>query len=73
LRVSEGSLLGGFGNFARLYAVGADLLALGATLRQLDPYRLQIGIKPSRRTIIRVRYVIAELWTLSTNFAAFSH
>jgi hypothetical protein len=46
---------------------------LRATLRELHPNRLQIGIKPSRRTIISVRHVVSELWTFATNFAAFSH
>ena len=66
-------LLGGFGNFAGLDTAGTYLLALRATLRELDPNRLQVGIKPSRRTIISVRHVISELWTFATNFAAFSH
>ena len=66
-------LLGGFGNLAGLDTAGTDLLALRATLGELDPNRLQIGIKPARRTIISVGHVVSELWTFATNFAAFSH
>jgi hypothetical protein len=65
--------LGSLCDFAGFDAVGADFFALRATLRQLDPNRLQIRIKPSGCTIIRVRYVITELWTFPTNFAAFGH
>ena len=73
LRVSEGSLSGGFSNLAGLDAVCANLHALRATLRQLDPNRLQIWIKPTRRSIICVRDIIAELRTFPADFATFSH
>ena len=66
-------LLSSFGDFAGLDAGSANLHPAGATLRHLYADRLQIRIEPSRRAIVRVRDVIAELRSLAADFATFGH
>jgi hypothetical protein len=53
--------LGCFCDFAGFNAGGADFHAARATLRQGHANRLQVGVEPSRRTVVCVRDVIAKL------------
>jgi hypothetical protein len=62
-----------FSDFARLDATGANLHALNAALRTLHADGLQVGIKATRRAVIRVGNIIAELRAFAANFASFSH
>ena len=64
---------GGFGDFAGLDAGGADLHARSPALRFLHANRLQIRIESSRSAIVRVRDIVAELWSFTANFATFGH
>ena len=65
--------LSGFGDFAGLDAGSANLHPAGATLRHLDADRLQIRIEPSRRAIVSVGDIVAELRSLAADFATFGH
>jgi len=62
-----------FRDFTGFNTAGADLHSFRATLRLLDPNRLQVWIEPPRRTIVRVRDVIAELRSFAADFATFGH
>lgn len=66
-------ILSSLRNLPRFDAGGANLHALGATLRQGDANRLQIRIEPAWRAVIGVGNIIAELRAFSTDFATFSH
>lgn len=65
--------LGSFGDLASLDTTGADLHALGSAFGKLHANGLQIGIKATRRAIVRVGDIITELWAFATDFATFSH
>ena len=65
--------LSGFGDFTGLDARGADFHPASATLRHLHADGLQIWIEASRRAIVRVRDIVAELRSLAADFATFSH
>jgi hypothetical protein len=67
------ALLRCFGDLAGFDATGADLHALCSAFGELDAYGLQIGIKATRRAIIRVGNIISELGAFATDFATFSH
>jgi hypothetical protein len=65
--------LSGFSDLSSFDAARTNLLPLGAALRQLHPNRLQVWIKPPRRSIVCVRNIIPELRTLAADFATFGH
>ena len=69
----SGIRLGSLCDFAGFDTSRADLHSAGATLRQLNAYRLQIWIKPARSPVICVRHVISELGAFAANFATFCH
>ena len=70
---AQGKGSSGFGDFARLDASCANFHPARATLRYLHANRLQIRIKSSRSAIVRVRDIVAELWSFTANFATFGH
>jgi hypothetical protein len=61
------------GDFARLDASCANFHSARATLRDLDANRLKIRIESSGSAVIRVRDIVAELWSFTADFATFSH
>jgi hypothetical protein len=61
------------GDFARLDARCADFHSARATLRNLNANRLKIRIESSGSTVIRVRDIVAELWSFTADFATFGH
>jgi len=65
----SGSLL----DFARLDAGCADFHPVRATLWLLHANRLQIRIEASLSAIVRVRDIVAELWSFTADFATFGH
>ena len=65
--------LSGFGDFTGLDARGADFHPASATLRHLHADGLQVWIEASRRAIVRVRDIVAELWSFTADFATFGH
>ena len=65
----SGSLL----DFARLDAGRADFHSARATLGRLHADRLQVRIEASRSAIVRVRDIVAELWSFTADFATFGH
>jgi hypothetical protein len=65
--------LGGLLDLASLDAGGANLHSARPALRQLHPNRLQIGIKPTRCSVVRMRHVITELGPFAADFATFRH
>jgi hypothetical protein len=65
--------LSGFGDFTGLDARSADFHPASATLRHLHADGLQIWIEASRRAIVRVRDIVAELRSLAADVATFSH
>jgi hypothetical protein len=67
----EGS--GSLRDFARLDAGCADFHPVRATLGLLHANRLQIRIEPSLSAIVRVRDIVAELWSFTADFATFGH
>jgi hypothetical protein len=67
----EGS--GSFRDFARLDTGGADFHPARATLGLLHANRLQVRIEASRSAIVRVRDIVAELWSFTADFATFGH
>ena len=64
---------GGLRDFARLDAGGADFHPARATLGLLHANRLQVRIEASRSAIVRVRDIVAELWSFTADFATFGH
>jgi hypothetical protein len=64
---------GGFRDFARLDAGCADFHPVRATLGLLHANRLQVRIKASLSAIVRVRDIVAELWSFTADFATFGH
>ncbi len=69
----QSAILGSLCDFARLDAGGTNRLALVSTGGQRHPDGLQIRIESARRSVICVGDIIAELRSLPTDFAAFSH
>ena len=65
--------LSGFKNLAAFDTTGANTLAGIAASWQLNPNRLQIGVKAAARAVVRVRDIVAELRAFATGFTAFSH
>ena len=65
--------LGGFSNFSGFNATGTNFHSLSAALGQLHANGLQIRIKPPRRSIVCVGYVVPELRAFTADFATFSH
>jgi hypothetical protein len=63
----------GFRNFAGFDATGANFHTFRATLLELDPDRLQIGIEAARCSVVSVRDIVPELGRLSADFASFGH
>ena len=63
----------GLGDFAGLDASRADFHPARATLRLLHADGLQIWIEATRRAIVRVRDIVAELWSFAADFATFGH
>jgi hypothetical protein len=70
-KLREGS--SGLGDFARLDASCANFHPARATLGLLHANRLQVRIEASRSAIVRVRDIVAELWSFTADFATFSH
>lgn len=66
-------MLRGFCDFSSFDATGADLHALRAALGQLHSDRLQVWIKPTRRSIVGMRDIVAELGSFIADFATFGH
>jgi hypothetical protein len=66
-------LLSGFSDFSGLNATCTNFHALSATLRQLHTYGLQVWIKPTWRSIVRVRNIVTELGPFTADFATFGH
>jgi hypothetical protein len=64
---------GSLRDFARLDAGRADFHPARATLGLLHADRLQVWIESSRRAIVRVRDIVAELWSFTADFATFGH
>ena len=64
---------GGFRDLARLDASCTNFHPARATLRLLHANRLQVWIEASRRAIVRVRDIVAELRSFTADFATFSH
>ena len=71
MRRREGS--GSLRDFARLDAGGADFHPARAALGLLHTNRLQVRIEASRSAIVRVRDIVAELWSFTADFATFGH
>jgi hypothetical protein len=63
----------GLRDFARLDAGCANFHPARATLGLLHADRLQIRIEASRSAIVRVRDIVAELWSFTADFATFGH
>jgi hypothetical protein len=61
------------GDFARLDASCANFHSARATLRGLNANRLKIRIESSGSAVIRVRDIVAELWSFTADFATFGH
>ena len=72
-RKAPGERLSSLQDFARLDAGRADFHPARATLGLLHANRLQIRIEPSRRAIVSVRDIVAELWAFTADFATFGH
>ena len=72
-RVVPGEGSGSLQNFARLDAGCADFHPVRATLGLLHANRLQIRIEASLSAIVRVRDIVAELWSFTADFATFGH
>lgn len=62
-----------FRDFASLDAARANLHAQCAALRTLHADGLQVRIKATASTIVRVRDIITKLRRLATDFATFCH
>jgi hypothetical protein len=69
----QSAILSSLCDFARLDARGTNRLALVSTSWQGHANGLQVGIKSAWRSVICVGDIIAELRSLPTDFAAFSH
>jgi len=61
------------GDFARFDASCTNFHPARATLRNLYANRLKIRIESSGSTVVRVRDIVAELWSFTADFATFSH
>src|SRR5215470_3831596 len=64
---------GSLRDFARLDAGCTDFHPARATLGRLHANRLQVRIEASRSAIVRVRDIVAELWSFTADFATFGH
>ena len=60
-------------DFARLDAGCANFHPARAALGLLHANRLQVRIEASRSAIVRVRDIVAELWSFTADFATFGH
>ena len=60
-------------DLARFNAACANFHSARATLRDLNANRLKIRIESSGGAIIRVRDIVAELWSFTADFATFGH
>jgi hypothetical protein len=65
--------LSGFRDLPGFNTAGANLHPFRSALRLLDPNGLKVWVKSPRRTIVRVRDVIAELRSFAADFATFGH
>ena len=66
-------MLSGLRNLAALDALCAYAHAARGAVRKLHAHLLKVRIEPSRRAIIRVRYVIAKLRSLAAGLTSFCH
>src|SRR5919112_5922661 len=64
---------GSLRDFAGLDASCANFHPARATLGLLHANRLQVRIEASRSAIVRVRDIVAELWSFTADFATFGH
>jgi len=62
-----------FRDFAGLDASCTNFHPARATLRLLNANRLKIRIEASRRPIVCMGDIVAELWSFTADFATFSH
>src|SRR5689334_2536702 len=69
----QGKGSGSLRDFARLDAGCADFHPARATLGRLHANRLQVRIEASLSAIVRVRDIVAELWSFTADFATFGH
>ena len=70
---ARGTGSSGLGDFAGLDASCANFHPARATLGLLHANRLQVRIEASRSAIVRVRDIVAELWSFTADFATFGH
>ena len=59
--------------FAAFDALRADTHAARSAVRKLHAHRLKVRIEPTRRAIVRVRYVVAKLRSFAASVTSFCH